>query len=402
MVPLSGSPALSVQWGRSKAYRVATRTRLEVRPRSLALLPLELLGAPEGSCLVHACLDGEQLTVHLAITAPTAACPVCGSDARRVRSRYTRRLEDLPCLGRRVRLRVAVRRFVCPQSDCPRRLFAERLPGFAAPRARTTDRLRQTQTDIGASLGGEAGSRLATRMALPTSPDTLLRRVKQLQDKPARPLRVVEDLYLQAIRREQEPRIAAAKQKLKEEREEFFSRRDWFSEEDQRPMRQAEAAVTETLHEGGKQYRALGDPTGLILIDEADRVKTAGLEQVRDIFDRGGLGVVLIGMPGLERRLARYAQLYSRIGFVHEFRTLGTPEVRNLLADWRPPGATLPADLTADPEAVAAIIRITGGNFRLLERLLTQVARILALNGLATVTREAVEAAREVLVIGTA
>jgi transposase len=75
--------------------------------------------------------------------------------------------------------------------DCPRRIFAERLPGFAAPWARTTDRLRQTQTDIGSSLGGEAGSRLATRMAIPTSPDTLLRRVKQLKGKPAGPPRVV-------------------------------------------------------------------------------------------------------------------------------------------------------------------------------------------------------------------
>ena len=110
------------------------------------MLPLELLGAPEGSCLVRACLDVEQLTVHLAITAPTAACPVCGSDARRVRGRYARRLDDLPCLGQRVRLCVVVRRFVCPTSDCPRRIFAERLPGFAAPRARTTDRLRRAQT----------------------------------------------------------------------------------------------------------------------------------------------------------------------------------------------------------------------------------------------------------------
>jgi DNA transposition AAA+ family ATPase len=123
---------------------------------------------------------------------------------------------------------------------------------------------------------------------------------------------------------------------------------------------------------------------------------------VRDIFDRGGIGVVLVGMPGLERRLSRYAQLYSRVGFVHEFRPLGVSEVRTLLEGWRPPGAALPEDLLADAEAVAAIIRITGGNFRLLDRLLTQVARILALNGLTTVTREAVEAAREVLVIGAA
>ena len=61
--------------------------------------------------------------------------------------------------------------------------------------------------------------------------------------------------------------------------------------------------------------------------------------------------LVLIGMPGLERRLSRYAQLSSRIGFVHEFRPLSPTEVRTLLAGWRPPGATLPADLLAEFEA---------------------------------------------------
>ena len=120
------------------------------------MLPLELLGAPEGSCLVRACLDVENLTVHLATTAPAAACPLCGYDTHRVHSRYTRRLDDLPCLGRCLRLQFAVRRFVCPLLDCPRRIFVERLPGFAAPWARTTDRLGQTQADIGSSLGGEA------------------------------------------------------------------------------------------------------------------------------------------------------------------------------------------------------------------------------------------------------
>jgi len=111
---------------------------------------------------------------------------------------------------------------------------------------------------------------------------------------------------------------------------------------------------------------------------------------------------MLIGMPGLERRLSRYVQLYSRIGFVHEFRPLGPAEVRVLLSGWRPPGISLPENLLADAEGVAALIRVTGGNFRLLDRLLSQVGRILAINGLEVMTREVVEAAREVLVIGAA
>ena len=145
------------------------------------------------------------------------------------------------------------------------------------------------------------------------------------------------------------------------------------------------------------------DPTDLIIIDEADRLKTAGLEQVRDIFDHGGLGVVFIGMPGIEKRLSRYPQLYSRVGFVHAFRPLSAAQVRDLLQrQWVPAGVTLPAEGIADEEARAAIIRVTGGNFRLLHRLLTQIARLVEINALHTVTSQVVEAARESLVIGTA
>lgn len=118
------------------------------------LLSLELPRASDGSCLVRASLEVENLSVPLATTAPTAACPLRGRDTPRMRSGYTRRLDDLPPLGRCVRLQVAVRRFVRPRSELPRHIFTDRLPGFAAPRARTTDRLRQTQTDIGPALGG--------------------------------------------------------------------------------------------------------------------------------------------------------------------------------------------------------------------------------------------------------
>lgn len=140
----------------------------------------------------------------------------------------------------------------------------------------------------------------------------------------------------------------------------------------------------------------------LLIVDEADRLKMSGLETVRDIYDRKHLGLVLIGMPGIEKRLARYPQFYSRVGFVHEYKALSVAEMRFILEHkWEQLGLTLKPDDFTDSEAMATITRITGGNFRLIQRLFAQIERIMQINELKVVTKEVVEAARESLVIGT-
>jgi hypothetical protein len=67
---------------------------------------------------------------------------------------------------------------------------------------------------------------------------------------------------------------------------------------------------------------------------------------------------------------------------------------------WRSLGVNLDnADFT-DTQAVASIARISGGNFRLLHRLFTQIERIMNINELTLITDDVVEAARSALVIG--
>lgn len=127
----------------------------------------------------------------LVSTSSTTACPRCATTTDRVHSHYRRTVADLPCHGRILALRLLVRRFRYTNPACTQHIFCERLPQLLLAHARSTTRLTDIHRVIGFALGGEAGSRLAERLDMPTSPDTLLRRVKNAPDEPAPPPRYV-------------------------------------------------------------------------------------------------------------------------------------------------------------------------------------------------------------------
>ena len=107
--------------------------------------------------------------------ARTALCPLCGAAADRVQSHYVRQPSDLPCVGRRVRLRLLARRFRCGVPGYLRQVFAERFGiTVLAERARRTGRIEEVVHYLGLAMGGRPGAGFAQRLMLPVSNDTLL------------------------------------------------------------------------------------------------------------------------------------------------------------------------------------------------------------------------------------
>lgn len=120
------------------------------------------------------------VVVQVACQHPSAACPQCGQPSARVHGRYIRTVADLPCAGRRVLLKLVVRKFVCPTLDCPQQLFTERRSEFVQSYARMTNRLREALLALGMTTGGESGERLAPRLGMDVSAPTLLRQMRSM------------------------------------------------------------------------------------------------------------------------------------------------------------------------------------------------------------------------------
>jgi transposase len=164
-------------------------TLVVIEDNAMAISNPALPSVPDGLHVDELTLDAAGLLISARITADRASCPTCGRSSSRLHSAYWRTFKDLPWQGRTVTWCLKVRRFRC--SRCPGRIFAERVSALGGRKARRCDQLAEAQTDIGMVLGGEAGARLARRLAMPVSGDTVLRLIRRRGILPAPSPRVV-------------------------------------------------------------------------------------------------------------------------------------------------------------------------------------------------------------------
>ncbi|WP_017578718.1 ISL3 family transposase [Nocardiopsis valliformis] len=120
------------------------------------------------------------LSIEARASGDGALSPDCSRWSQRVHGSYWRNPADLPAAGLAVRLRLLVRRFLCPAQECDRRTFTEQVHGLTRPHSRWTERLRAVLSSTGLALAGRAAARLlGAHLAIPVSRSTVLRQVTE-------------------------------------------------------------------------------------------------------------------------------------------------------------------------------------------------------------------------------
>ncbi|MFI5524278.1 transposase family protein [Streptomyces platensis] len=136
-------------------------------------------------------VNDEAVLIEAQCTMAGAGCVGCMGWSERVHSSYLRYPADVPSAGKRVRLYLRVRRFICGNALCERQTLVEQIAGLTRRYSWWTERLRSTLTAVGLALAGRAGARMAGVFGVAVSRSTVLRLVEALPDPEVAAPRVV-------------------------------------------------------------------------------------------------------------------------------------------------------------------------------------------------------------------
>lgn len=113
----------------------------------------------------------------------------------------------------------------------------------------------------------------------------------------------------------------------------------------------------------------------MVIVDEADRLKPETFPEVRDIRDKLGISVVLVGTDRLNAVIKRDEQVYHRFLAVSNFGRLEGKEFEEMLAIWEAKVIALPvpSNLTKS-ETHKLLLKVTRGYIGRLDEILREAA----------------------------
>jgi len=130
----------------------------------------------------------------------------------------------------------------------------------------------------------------------------------------------------------------------------------------------------------------------LIIIDEAEHLPYKALELLRRVYDKAGVGILLVGMPRLVANLrgqkGQYEQLYSRVGVSKEVKVLDSTDINKIIDKTLPDAVGL----------TEKFLEKSGGNTRVLAKLLSRADKIARLNE-SPIDEEIIEEVAKMLIV---
>ena len=113
----------------------------------------------------------------------------------------------------------------------------------------------------------------------------------------------------------------------------------------------------------------------MLIIDEADRLKPKTGAEVRDIFDKLGIAVVLVGTDRLDAVIKKDEQVYNRFRACHRFGKLSGNDFVEAVTIWERDILRLPvASNLPGKRMLKVLAEATGGYIGLLDMVLREAA----------------------------
>ena len=122
----------------------------------------------------------------------------------------------------------------------------------------------------------------------------------------------------------------------------------------------------------------------MLIVDEIDYLinNTRAIETIRDLHDRTGIPVILVGMGAVDKKLSRYRHFFDRIVEIYKFTPFDIEDVREIV--------TTLSEINFDEDAIEWVHQ-KANRFRQIVKLIMQIENFAKANDYTTVIRHILE-----------
>lgn len=130
---------------------------------------------PEELVITNIKENQEQVEIHLKSHSDRCTCPKCFTELTEKRGTYTRKVQDLPVLGKSAQLYITAYEYRCTNENCGAKSVAEDFSGFLDRYRRMTTRCLNLVILLALETSCEGASRVLREMGIKISGDTIIR-----------------------------------------------------------------------------------------------------------------------------------------------------------------------------------------------------------------------------------